>query len=171
MISGSATSSAGTQHLREGGPPSDSGDTAQYVDFVPPTALPDPVRSATGAYRSAMNTLHLLEDARLLASPTNGSSTFLHQNRLSWTSTNPHIPFRGAGSSRVNVGMLVFLILALLCLFIFYLVLRFFGDQKQNQAIEGNIRINPTARAPVLFQMPELVDAEMPPDARTRTGF
>ena len=47
-----------------------------------------------------------------------------------------------------NVSVLVVLILALLYLFIFYPVLIFYRDEKRNDAIQGNVRVNATA---VLF--------------------
>jgi beta-glucanase (GH16 family) len=71
----------------------------------------------------------------------------------------------------LNVGVLLLLISGLLCLFIFYPVLRFIRDNARNLAIDGNIRINSTGQAPVLFQMPELIDIATPDSAKTRTGF
>ncbi|CAA7270511.1 unnamed protein product [Cyclocybe aegerita] len=76
-------------------------------------------------------------------------------------------PWRGI----MNVGVIIVLLLALLCLFIFYPVLSFYRDEAKNRAIDGNIRINATGQAPVLFQMPEVIDPETPPSAMTRTGF
>ncbi|KAF8152163.1 hypothetical protein B0H34DRAFT_107437 [Crassisporium funariophilum] len=55
-------------------------------------------------------------------------------------------PWRGV----LNVGVLVGLILALLCLFVFYPVLSFYRDLKRNELIDANIRINGTGQAPVL---------------------
>lgn len=71
----------------------------------------------------------------------------------------------------LNVGVLVVLIAGLLCLFIFYPVLTFIRNNARNLAIDGNIRINATGQAPVLFQMPELIDVATPDSAKTRTGF
>jgi len=71
----------------------------------------------------------------------------------------------------LNVGVLTLLILALLCLFIFYPVLTFFRDNARNLAITGNIRINSTGQTPVFFQMPTLIDTATPDSAKTRTGF
>jgi hypothetical protein len=92
-------------------------------------------------------------------------------------------PWRGIA----NVTVLVTLILALLCLFIFYPVMTFYRDEKRNNAIDGNIRVNGTGaycvlffcfvtlflvgQAPVLFQMPEPIDEATPKEAHTRTGF
>ena len=49
-------------------------------------------------------------------------------------------PWRGIA----NVSVLTGLILALLCLFIFYPVLTFYRDEKRNNAIQGNVRVNAT---------------------------
>ncbi|KAG6886660.1 hypothetical protein C0992_002913, partial [Termitomyces sp. T32_za158] len=76
-------------------------------------------------------------------------------------------PWRGI----LNVAVLVGLVLALLCLFVFYPVLTFYRNEARNSRIDGNIRINGTGQAPVLFQMPELIDPDTPDDAKTRTGF
>ncbi|TFK35297.1 beta-glucan synthesis-associated protein-domain-containing protein [Crucibulum laeve] len=78
-----------------------------------------------------------------------------------------HFPWRGL----LNVGVLLLLILGLLCLFVFYPVMTFYRDQARNNRIDGNIRINATGQAPVLFQMPEMIDSETPDSAKTRTGF
>ncbi|KAG6889256.1 hypothetical protein C0995_002469 [Termitomyces sp. Mi166 len=48
---------------------------------------------------------------------------------------------------------------------------RYSEDQARNSRIDGNIRINATGQAPVLFQMPDLIDTAMLDDAKTRTGF
>ncbi|RDB14975.1 putative beta-glucan synthesis-associated protein C23H3.11c [Hypsizygus marmoreus] len=76
-------------------------------------------------------------------------------------------PWRGI----MNVTVLVSLILALLCLFVFYPVLTFYRNEAKNSRIDGNIRINSTGQAPVLFQMPDLIDTETPDSARSRTGY
>ncbi|KAG6825851.1 hypothetical protein H0H92_002186 [Tricholoma furcatifolium] len=76
-------------------------------------------------------------------------------------------PWRGV----LNVAMLLGLIGALLCLFVFYPVLTFYRNEARNAKIDGNIRINATGQAPVLFQMPDLIDSATPDDAKTRTGF
>lgn len=55
-------------------------------------------------------------------------------------------PWRGV----VNISVLVLLVLGLLSLFMLYPMLKFFRDEKRNEAIEGNIRINATGQAPVL---------------------
>ncbi|KAI5115630.1 hypothetical protein M0805_000612 [Coniferiporia weirii] len=70
-----------------------------------------------------------------------------------------------------NVGLLLLLISALLCLFILYPVLIFVQNNARNLAIDNNIHINGTGQSPVLFQMPSLVDSETPDSAKTRTGF
>ncbi|KAI8986834.1 beta-glucan synthesis-associated [Trametes punicea] len=71
----------------------------------------------------------------------------------------------------LNVGVLVLLIAAILTLFLCYPLLDFFRNEKRNVAITANVRINGTGQAPVLFQMPQLIDPETPDDAKTRTGF
>ncbi|GJE91332.1 glycoside hydrolase family 16 protein [Phanerochaete sordida] len=71
----------------------------------------------------------------------------------------------------LNVGVLVILILALLTLFVCYPVLNFYRNNPRNLAIDGNIAINATGQAPVLFQMPQPIDPETPESAKTRTGF
>ncbi|KDQ23527.1 glycoside hydrolase family 16 protein, partial [Pleurotus ostreatus PC15] len=76
-------------------------------------------------------------------------------------------PWRGI----LNVAVLIILILALLCLFIFYPVLTFYQNSARNLKIDGNIRINATGQAPVLFQMPDLIDKDTPDAAKSRTGF
>ncbi|KAG5337576.1 hypothetical protein J132_01609 [Termitomyces sp. J132] len=76
-------------------------------------------------------------------------------------------PWRGL----LNVTVLVVLVLALLCLFVFYPVLTFYRNEARNSRIDGNIRINATGQAPVLFQMPDLIDIRTPDDAKQRTGF
>ena len=91
-------------------------------------------------------------------------------------------PWRGI----LNVAVLLLLVLGLLILFIFYPVLTFYRNAARNNAIDGNIRINATGasslssaafvaysfagQSPVLFQMPEIIDAETPASARTHTG-
>ncbi|TDL14840.1 beta-glucan synthesis-associated [Rickenella mellea] len=82
---------------------------------------------------------------------------------------DPHFAWSWRGLA--NVGLIMLLIAALLCLFIFYPVLSFFRNNARNLAIDGNIRINATGQAPVLFQMPELIDPDTPASAKTRTGF
>ncbi|KAF5313575.1 hypothetical protein D9611_010170 [Ephemerocybe angulata] len=77
------------------------------------------------------------------------------------------VPWRGI----LNVAVIVVLIGALLCLFVLYPVVRYYGDRERNLRIEGNVRINATGQAPVLFQMPQPIDPDTPQSARTRTGF
>ncbi|KAF8624603.1 hypothetical protein AX17_007096 [Amanita inopinata Kibby_2008] len=76
-------------------------------------------------------------------------------------------PWRGI----FNVGVLVILIFGLLTLFVFYPVYSFYRNAARNEAINGNIRINATGQAPVLFQMPDLIDVATPASAKSRTGF
>jgi beta-glucan synthesis-associated protein KRE6 len=88
----------------------------------------------------------------------------------------------------MNVAVLLLLISGFLALFVFYPVSIFYRDSARNSLIDGNIRINATgkslsisallithfrfpAQAPVLFQMPDLIDTDTPQNARTRTGF
>ncbi|KAH6901573.1 beta-glucan synthesis-associated protein-domain-containing protein [Coprinopsis sp. MPI-PUGE-AT-0042] len=77
------------------------------------------------------------------------------------------LPWRGIA----NVTVLVVLILGLLCLFVFYPVLTAIRDRDWNRIMESNLRINGTGQSPFLFQMPEPIDRDTPPEARTRTGF
>ncbi|KAF8188985.1 beta-glucan synthesis-associated [Pholiota molesta] len=93
---------------------------------------------------------------------------WLHDPGASLTDKHsPSFPWRGL----VNVAMLLALLLALLCLFIVYPVLTFYRDERRNSAIEGNVRINATGQAPVLFGMPDAVDKDTPSAAKTRQGF
>ncbi|PPQ82167.1 hypothetical protein CVT24_012639 [Panaeolus cyanescens] len=78
-----------------------------------------------------------------------------------------HFPWRGVA----NVTALVVLLMALMTLFIAYPVITFYRDQPRNERIDGNVRINGTGQAPVLFGMPELIDSETPQAARSRRGF
>ncbi|KAF7977403.1 hypothetical protein HWV62_4035 [Athelia sp. TMB] len=88
-----------------------------------------------------------------------------------------HDPSRESKSSGLawrgflNVGVLILLIIGLMCLFLTYPVLTFVQNNARNLAIDGNIRINGTGQAPVLFQMPELIDKDTPDSAKSRTGF
>ena len=45
------------------------------------------------------------------------------------------------------------------------------GPAPRGRIRNTNIHINGTGQAPVLFQMPDLIDADTPDDAKTRTGF
>ncbi|KAF9477276.1 beta-glucan synthesis-associated [Pholiota conissans] len=103
---------------------------------------------------------------------------WLHDPGESLTDKNAKTAYNRKGGSHsfpwrgvVNISMLVALLLALLCLFIFYPVLTFYRDEKRNEAIEGNVRINATGQAPVLFQMPDAIDPDTPESAKSRTGF
>lgn len=58
-------------------------------------------------------------------------------------------PWRGIA----NISFLIFLVLALLCLFVFYPVYTFLKNEKKNLAIDGNVRINATGQAPVLYTL------------------
>ncbi|EIW55856.1 beta-glucan synthesis-associated [Trametes versicolor FP-101664 SS1] len=71
----------------------------------------------------------------------------------------------------MNVGVLVILVAAILTLFLCYPLLDFFRNESRNVAITANVRINATGQAPVLFDMPELIDPDTPDSAKTRTGF
>jgi hypothetical protein len=110
------------------------------------------------AYDPALDELDPIDDEDLLHDPGEGQKSRLRTHAFPW---------RGL----MNVVVLVGLILGLLCLFVFYPVLTFFRDEGRNAKIDGNIRINATGQAPVLFQMPDLIDNETPSDARTRTGY
>lgn len=70
-----------------------------------------------------------------------------------------------------NIGLLLLLIAALLCLFILYPVLTFLHNNSRNLAIDNNIHINASGQLPSLIQLPDLVDAATPSDVKSRTGF
>ncbi|KAJ8496348.1 hypothetical protein ONZ45_g12486 [Pleurotus djamor] len=115
------------------------------------------------AYDPASDELEPPDEEDMLHDPNNktwGTAGGRHPMKKSF-------PWRGL----INVAVLILLILALLCLFIFYPVLDFFRNDARNTAIDGNIRINATGQAPVLFQMPELIDRDTPDSAKTRRGF
>ncbi|KAF8810897.1 beta-glucan synthesis-associated, partial [Phlegmacium glaucopus] len=76
-------------------------------------------------------------------------------------------PWRGIG----NISILLFLISASLCLFVFYPIWTFVRDRARNLSIDGNIRINATGQAPVLFQIPQIIDSDTPTSAHSRQGF
>ncbi|KAI0826967.1 beta-glucan synthesis-associated [Trametes gibbosa] len=71
----------------------------------------------------------------------------------------------------LNIGVLVILVAAILTLFLCYPLLDFIRNEPRNVAITANVRINATGQAPVLFDMPDLIDPETPAAAKTRTGF
>ncbi|KDQ52324.1 glycoside hydrolase family 16 protein [Jaapia argillacea MUCL 33604] len=77
----------------------------------------------------------------------------------------------------MNVGLLVILVAALLCLFVFYPVLEFFRTNSRNLAISENLQVNTTGQAlyargqEVLVQIPDLVDRDTPASVQSRTGF
>lgn len=92
----------------------------------------------------------------------------LHDPRSDvYLKANASVPWRGI----VNVGLLVTLVLGLLTLFVFYPVYSWYSNAARYATITGNIRINATGQAPVLFQMPDLIDAATPNSAKIRTGF
>ncbi|KAI6097787.1 beta-glucan synthesis-associated [Pisolithus sp. B1] len=95
---------------------------------------------------------------------------FLHDPEdLHATKTSP-INSRGL----LNVGSLAFLIIGLLCLFVFFPVFRYFEDKSINAAIVGNVLVNSTGQVPVpesLYTMPHVIDPSTPVDALTRIGF
>lgn len=70
-----------------------------------------------------------------------------------------------------NFGLLLILIGALLCLFILYPVLYFLRNNTRLLAIDNNVHVNSTGQAPVLLQMPDLIDSDTPDNVKTRTGF
>ncbi|KAJ2934244.1 hypothetical protein H1R20_g2843, partial [Candolleomyces eurysporus] len=76
-------------------------------------------------------------------------------------------PWRGI----LNVSVLCLLVLGLLSLFVIYPVITYYRGVERNKLIDGNIRINATGQAPILFQMPQLIDPDTPQTARSRTGF
>ncbi|KAK7062740.1 hypothetical protein VNI00_000228 [Paramarasmius palmivorus] len=70
-----------------------------------------------------------------------------------------------------NLGLLLLLILALITLFLGYPVITEFTGRARKNLIDGNIRVNATGQAPVLFGVRELVDKDTPDSAKVRTGF
>ncbi|KAI0777564.1 beta-glucan synthesis-associated [Trametes elegans] len=88
------------------------------------------------------------------------TAAYGHNRRSYWSS-------RGF----LNIGVLVILIAALLTLFLCYPLLDYYRNEKRNVAITANVRINSTGQAPILFQMPELIDPDTPDSAKSRTGF
>ncbi|KAG6855509.1 hypothetical protein H0H87_001844 [Tephrocybe sp. NHM501043] len=106
-------------------------------------------------YDLAMDELDPLDEEDLMHDPT---AKGYMKTSFSW---------RGA----LNVVVLVSLILGLLSLFFLYPVLTFFRNEARNARINGNIHINGTGQAPVLFQMPDLIDPTTPDEARTRVGY
>ncbi|KAF8878855.1 beta-glucan synthesis-associated protein-domain-containing protein [Infundibulicybe gibba] len=66
-------------------------------------------------------------------------------------------PLRGF----LNVGVLLLLIAALLCLFVFYPVFKHFQSLAFHEAIDGNINVNGTG----------LIDTDTPNSAKTRKGY
>ncbi|KAJ7686092.1 beta-glucan synthesis-associated [Mycena rosella] len=80
-----------------------------------------------------------------------GTKQFKHRSSFPW---------RGLA----NVGVLIVMILAILALFISYPTAR-------QPLIDSNVRVNSTGQAPVLPNLPALVDLATPSDALTRKGF
>ncbi|KAJ7594701.1 beta-glucan synthesis-associated [Mycena floridula] len=107
-------------------------------------------------YDPAADELDPPDEEDLLHDP--GSNVKLQSNVFPW---------RGFA----NISVLIIIILAILCLFIFYPVINTLRNEKKNAAIDGNIRINATGQAPVLFGLPSLIDVETTDDVKTRTGF
>ncbi|KAL0574580.1 hypothetical protein V5O48_007392 [Marasmius crinis-equi] len=71
----------------------------------------------------------------------------------------------------MNVGMLVFLVMALLGLFLLYPVFLEVRDAARNARIGDNIRVNASGQIPALVGIRDLVDPDTPASAKTRTGF
>ncbi|EEB97298.1 hypothetical protein MPER_03419, partial [Moniliophthora perniciosa FA553] len=61
-----------------------------------------------------------------------------------------------------NLGLLILLILSLVALFLGYPVITEFTGRARKNLIDGNIRVNATGQAPVLFGVRELVDKNTP---------
>ncbi|KAI3607332.1 glycoside hydrolase family 16 protein [Moniliophthora roreri] len=70
-----------------------------------------------------------------------------------------------------NLGLLILLMLSLVALFLGYPVITEFTGRARKNLIDGNIRVNATGQAPVLFGVRELVDKDTPDSAKVRTGF
>ncbi|KAL0958585.1 hypothetical protein HGRIS_013926 [Hohenbuehelia grisea] len=139
---------------------SSSGDSLMSVSDRDSKYPADTVRGLVPyAYDPALDELEPIDDEDMLHDPDNRA----------WSKQNlkKAFPWRGV----LNVTVLIGLVAALLCLFIFYPVLTFFRNETRNLAIDGNIRINATGQAPVLFGMPDLIDKDTPENAKTRTGY
>ncbi|KAF9443205.1 glycoside hydrolase family 16 protein [Macrolepiota fuliginosa MF-IS2] len=91
----------------------------------------------------------------------------LHDPSEKIRSKKSTFPWRGF----LNVSVLIIILSSLLTLFVFYPVFSFYRDRTKNARIDGNVRVNNTGQTPVLFQMPEPIDADTPQEAHTRTGF
>lgn len=99
-------------------------------------------------------------------SPGEDQDDLLHD--AAYKGRENHFPWRGI----LNVGALLVLIAALMMLFIFYPVDNFVRNRERfSRIVDGNVRINGTGQAPVLFSIPSLVDKDTPDDAKTRTGY
>ncbi|KAG6838949.1 hypothetical protein C0991_007069, partial [Blastosporella zonata] len=100
---------------------------------------------------SSRDSAHLLPPPKLRDHAKNRDST---SSGISFASLDskyplkPQFPWRGI----MNMLVLVLIILALLCLFVFYPVLTFHCNKARNARINGTIRINATgALSPLLF--------------------
>ncbi|KAK0483237.1 glycoside hydrolase family 16 protein [Armillaria novae-zelandiae] len=76
-------------------------------------------------------------------------------------------PWRGIA----NIAALFLLIVGVLLLFIFYPVEHYYSTRSHNEAVISNVQVNGSGQAPVLFQMPSLIDPDTPSDVRKRTGY
>ena len=71
----------------------------------------------------------------------------------------------------LNVGLLILVITAILCLFILYPTYDAVINADRLLAQDDNININGTGQNADLPLLPSLVDADTPTEAKTRTGF
>ncbi|PBK96428.1 glycoside hydrolase family 16 protein [Armillaria gallica] len=81
--------------------------------------------------------------------------------------TTKTFPWRGIA----NIAALFLLIVGMLFLFIFYPVEHYYSTRSHNEAVISNVQVNGSGQAPVLFQMPSLIDPDTPSDVRSRTGY
>lgn len=114
-------------------------------------------------YDPSLDQLGPPDEEDLLHDPKHNSRPYSHTS----SSSRSRFPWRGLS----NIGLLVFLVLGLLTLFIFYPVYSYYRDYDFNNAISANVRINATGQAPLLFHMPDMIDPATPGSARTRTGY
>lgn len=70
-----------------------------------------------------------------------------------------------------NIGFVVFLVAAMVALFLVYPVINSFMNKARQATIDGNIRVNATGQVPILNGVRELIDTDTPDSAKTRTGF
>jgi hypothetical protein len=101
-----------------------------------------------------------IDDGKLTPGDPDDELHMLEEPGFSWS-------WRGFA----NIGLILILIGALLCLFILYPVILAVRDSTRNQEIQNNVHINATGQVPALYHMPSLVDKDTPDEVKTRQGF